>query len=282
MLKLKSLEISNNLIQSPLAGYSNRAYRHLVIEHNCQLTTTEMISVEGMWRENRATLSMIEPADNEKNISVQLFGKNPDSYKRALNVLLKENFVSIIDINAGCPAKKVVKTQSGVAMMSDIPNTIDVIHAIKSEIGNIPLSIKFRLGVDHNNENYLEFADAVLSAGVDAISLHSRFASDLYTGTADRSAFKTLRDKFPSAVIFASGDVFTPKDIDEYKILGADGVLIARGGIGNPFLFEGIMPTKEEKEEAYKRHLELMEYYCGKERAEKEMRKFYSHYMKTR
>lgn len=281
MLKIKNLLIENPYIQAPLAGYSDRAYRHLAIEHGCFLTTTEMISTEGLWRLGKNTIDLLTFADNEKIVCVQLFGQKPESYQKAADILLNKLKPAMIDINAGCPVKKVVKTGSGCAMMTDLHNTYNVIKALRSVIGNIPLSIKFRLGINREHCNYIEFADNALQSGVDVISMHSRFASDLYSGKADFNAFSNLRSTFKNATIFASGDVFDVDVAEMYlNTLKADGVLIARGGIGNPYIFEKKIPNFKERESAYSRHFELLKYYYGDEKAERLLRKFYSHYFK--
>ena len=279
MLTIGSLSILNPYIQAPLAGYSNRAYRHLVIEHSCFLTTSEMISVEGLWRKSKNTLKMISLSENEKHFCIQLFGKNPESYKKAVDVLLNNLTPSVVDINAGCPVKKVMKTGAGASMMADLDNTREVIKVLKNALGNIPLTIKFRLGINRGNPCFIEFADNALSAGADAISLHTRFASDLYSGSADFESIRVLREKFPSSTILASGDVFSYEIADRYmNDYGINGVLIARGAIGNPFIFEKINPDTRMRKAAFDRHFELLCYYEGKERAELEIRKFKSRY----
>ena len=281
-LNILTLKIDNNFIQSPLAGYSDCAYRHIAIEHSCQITTTEMVSTEGLIRNSKKTFDLMRFADNEKNIVVQLFGSKKESFVKSCAVIMEKIKPVMIDINAGCPVRKVMKTGAGCAMMADLKNTYDIVHSIKNEFGdNLLLSIKFRLGISEDKKNYMDFASCVLDAGADVMSLHTRTAKALYSGKADMSHILALREKFKDAKIFASGDIFdietATKAIDFYK---ADAALIARGGIGNPFIFEKKKPTEEEKIKALEHHFELLEYYFDRRNAALLIRKFLPFYLK--
>ncbi len=274
----------DRVIQGPMAGYSDRAFRHIMIEHGCRVTTTEMVSVEGMVRNGEKTLELLRLADNETpdGVVVQFFGADPHSYSKAVEMLLKSYRPLCIDINAGCSVRKVVKTGSGVALMSDPKKAGDIIKAVKSVDGTLCVSIKFRLGLTFDSINYIDFAHVAVDSGADILTLHPRTASQGFSGVADHSRTAALKKKIPESIVVASGDVMTVSDIARIRCLSdCDCVMVARGAIGNPFIFEQkdkLAVHSEERVSALYRHYALLKHYEGERRAECLVRKFVKGY----
>lgn len=282
------------LTLAPLAGYTDKAFRKIASFYGAEETVTEMVSAEGLARESEKTQALLEKFDKSENLTLQLFGPDADTFHRALKKLKWQDFKKI-DINAGCPVPKVVKTGAGSALMRNPDKAGEIIHVLKEETG-LEVSIKFRLGWDESNLNYLEFAETAVKSGADELTLHTRTRAAGYSGSARKEHFKILREHFPqndstSPRINASGDVFSPEDaltyINEY---GADGVMFARGAIGNPFIFRETreliekgsysLPSLEEKIKVSLEHLALAITYYGEGVASREMRKVVMAYIK--
>ena len=282
------------LTLAPLAGYTDKAFRMIASAFGAQETVTEMVSAEGLARKSVKTRALMEKFDESENLILQLFGPDGDTFKRALKEFRWQEF-SKIDINAGCPVAKVVKTGAGSALMRKPEIAGEIIHIIKEETG-LKVSIKFRLGWDEGSINYLDFAETAVKSGADELTLHARTRSQLYSGQARKEHFKALRALFPknestSPLLNASGDVFSAEDarlyLEEY---GMDGVMFARGAIGNPFIFRMSseffstgsyrLPTIEEKVDTAIRHLHLAAGYYGENTACREMRKHLMAYIK--
>ena len=256
-----------------------------MIEHGCSLTTTEMVSTEGLIRNGERTLELLRLADNERPgmAVVQFFGANPPSFSKSVEILMRQYRPLCIDINAGCSVRKVVKTGAGVALMGNPEKAHDIIKAIKDVDSSLLVSIKFRLGLSHDSVNYLDFAEYAAKAGADIMTLHPRTASQGFSGIADHSHTKALKEAFPEKVIVASGDVFERRSVDEViSFTSCDAVMMARGLIGNPFAFEGKNKTEASPDEriaAYNRHYELLKYYEGERKADFLIRKFTKAYL---
>lgn len=284
------MDTSDKFVLAPLAGYTDKAFRSICIEEGADLTVTEMVSAEGLARDSEKTKELLERADGEDRLVVQLFAPDEDPISRCIPNLMKYNPTSI-DINAGCPVPKVVRNGSGSALMQSPDKITKIVKVLVSETG-LPVSVKFRLGWDNNSINYLEFAEAALEGGASSLTLHSRTRSQLYSGYADRESFKILSQRFKNdAVLYASGDIFTPEDaLFILEECGMDGIMFARGAIGNPFIFKNtkelIMngkyraPSNDEKLEIAIKHFDLMVKYYGETLAGREMRKHMMAYLK--
>lgn len=282
------------LILAPLAGYTDKAFRRIAVENGADKTVTEMVSAEGLARKSAKTEALLEKYGEQENLVIQLFAPDEDPIGRCMDNPAVRN-ARFIDINSGCPVPKVVKTGAGSAMMKDPEKIYRVVKMLKNGTG-ASVSVKFRLGWDEGSMNYLEYADACVQAGADALTLHTRTRAQGYSGTARKEHFATLRERYPknspsSPLLYASGDVFSPSDalcyIDGY---GADGVMFARGAIGNPFIFKQTREllekghytevSLEEKIETALRHLSFAVQYYGEHTACREMRKHVLSYLK--
>lgn len=239
--RVGSLLTEGNVFLAPMAGYTDIPMRELAIRHGADLTWTEMISAEGLYRDSRKTIDMMKPGPHEKNYVIQLFMGSATPVAKA--VAYAESFhPAMIDVNAGCPVPKVTKTGSGSALMKDPPAMEAIVREMTKHTA-IPVSVKFRLGWDGASVNFLDFADACVQGGASVLTLHTRTRSQGYAPFAHPEKLGELcawRDRHcPEVKIIASGDIFSARDaVKTLRDWPVDGVMAARGAIGNPFLFE--------------------------------------------
>ena len=280
-------------ILAPLAGYTDKAFRETTALFGSDGSVSEMVSAEGLARSGEKTLSLMDRYPGEKNLSIQLFAPDDETLRRASENLMKRN-PERIDINAGCPVPKVVNNGSGSALMRKKGMIGKMVKALREETG-LEVSVKFRLGWDENEINFLSFAEEATKAGACQLTMHARTRKEGYSGFAHKEAFLELRKAFPkdggSPLLFASGDVFDAESAVEYVTkYGMDGVMVARGAIGNPFIFREIKELekygkytkagKEERLETALYHLRLSISYFGEGYAVREMRKTMMAYVK--
>jgi len=284
-----SLTLAGNLFLAPLAGFTDLAFRSLCVKEGADLTFSEMVSAEGLARNSEKTRALLSRAENEKVFAVQLFMKDADTAMRGLPAVIDYS-PDIIDINCGCPVPKVVKTGAGSALLKS-PETIYQIVRSLSNGTDIPITVKIRSGWDSNSINFLETADAACQGGASMITLHARTRVQGYSGTANFEHIKTLKQS-SSVPIIGSGDLFSPAAaLHMISDTGVDGVMFARGAIGNPFIFSetrhllktGNMPpetSKEARAAAFLGHLDESITLKGENAACREMRKHAGSYIK--
>jgi len=293
-VKIKDLELEGNLFLAPLAGYTDIPFRTLCLKHGANLTTSEMVSAEGLARDNRKTVELMTRCENEKIYSIQIFSDNLDSIKRGLDKLLQFN-PSIIDINSGCPVPKVVKTGAGSALMKTPKKMASFVEFLSNNT-DIPVTVKFRTGWDANNENFLDYAKLAIDSGANAVCMHARTKTQGYSPTAHWDRLEKLCEMvhttYPGIPVFGSGDLFEPNDgLRMFKETNVDALMFARGAIGNPCIFEQtrhllltgeeIYPTPVEKRiELILEQLDLMCSIKREELAYREMRKHCVSYLK--
>ena len=284
------MKTEDKLILAPLAGYTDKAMREMCLSFGADIAVTEMVSAEGLARDGEKTKELLERANGEKRLVVQLFGPDKDPFERCIPNLLQYN-PTWIDVNCGCPVPKIVKTGAGSALMQNPEKIKEIVETLRKGTG-LPVSVKFRLGWDSSSMNYLQFAAKALEGGAFSLTLHARTRAQGYEGKADRSAFLALSKEFgKDAVLYASGDIFSPEDavecIEKYNM---DGVMFARGAIGNPFVFRETLsylashrydlPSPSERVEAAILHYRKMKEYYGEHTAGHEMRKHAMAYIK--
>ncbi len=235
-LLIGPVRIDPPLILAPMAGVTDAAFRRVVADHGAGMVTSEMISVEGLRREMPATwkLARQEPPLSVP-LAVQIFGANPGAAAEAAR-RLEDRGAPIIDINAGCPVRKVVKQGAGAALLRDPVRLLQVVEAVRRSV-RVPVTVKVRLGWDEGSIHILDTARRLVSAGVDAISVHARTAVQHYSGRADWSWIRRIKEVVPIPVI-GNGDVTDVVGAQSLlRETGCDGVMIGRGAMGNPWLF---------------------------------------------
>ncbi|MDR3200418.1 MAG: tRNA dihydrouridine synthase DusB [Spirochaetales bacterium] len=289
-VNIGGVHVDGNLFLAPLAGYSDIAFRSLCADYGSSMSYSEMLSAEGFIRNNRKTALLLERSDNERFFGVQIFSGSPYSAaKAAAAISALEPRPTLIDLNCGCPVPKVVKTGAGSALLRSARLVYDVVKAMK-ESSSLPVTVKIRSGWDAASINYRETADAACQAGAALVCLHARTRSQLYAGKAEWPHIKDLKERCPVPV-FGSGDIFSAQDAAAMLgQTGCDGVMFARGAIGNPFIFRearGLLetggvsaPGAEERIALGMRHLELCVRTKGETLACREMRKHFSAYTK--
>ncbi len=236
MVKIGNVELSSNILLAPMAGVSDLGFRYLARKYGAGLTYTEMISVKALCFGNRRTFDLLALAENESPSAIQLFGSDPEAFYNACRLPELQKF-DIIDINMGCPVRKVVSRGEGSALMKTPTLATEIVKACL-EGSNKPVTIKHRSGYDH--ETAPEFASLMEKAGVSAITVHGRTREQMYTGAADWEVIKRVKQAV-RVPVFGNGDIKTASDVKEMiQQTGCDGVMLARGAIGNPSIFAEI------------------------------------------
>ena len=286
-ITLPHLRIPGNIWLAPLAGYTDLAFRSLALEWGADFTFTEMISAEAIRRGNAKTLRLAAPAPNEKTYGIQIFAAGPDAAAAAVEGLLPFHPV-LFDLNCGCSVPKILKSGSGALLLKE-PRVIGSIVKAMREAGAPAVSVKLRLGWDAASPTYREAAEEAVTNGACLVTLHPRTRSQGFTGRADWSHLTALKRRVPVPVI-GSGDLMTPEDARRlFAETGADGVMFARGAIGNPFIFRDTIDLLEHggpprrHEAAVRlttalRHLDLLLSFKPEKVAVREMRKHFGHY----
>lgn len=231
---------------APLAGYSDAPYRLLCARHGADFAVTEMVSSDGLVRNGAATRFILEVADGEAPLGVQIFGTNPDTMARAA-VIAAAGTAAWIDLNFGCPVRKVTRKNGGVSIMRDLPLMGRICAAVVRAV-DIPVTAKIRSGWSAGEENYIEAGRVCEENGVAAVTLHPRYRTQGFSGSANWEHIADLADRLTIPVV-ANGDVW---NVDDYQSITAAThcriVMVGRGAIGNPWLFEGIKDHIEGRE----------------------------------
>ncbi len=246
MVKIKNIELKNNLILAPMAGVTTEAFRTICLEMGADLVCAEMVSDKGLAYKNDKTLKMIEIGENEHPISMQIFGSSAESITNAAKMVTELTNVDIIDVNMGCPVNKVVKNGSGSALLKEPQKIYDIVKSLKDNIDK-PITIKIRAGFDHQHITCGEVTKLACLAGVDAIAIHGRTRSDFYNGYANLDYIKMVKEA-SSVPVLGNGDIknveSAQKMLDETQV---DGLMIGRATLGNPWIFRELKAYMENK-----------------------------------
>lgn len=237
MFSIGSVTLPNQLILAPMAGVTDLAFRQICREHGAGLTVTEMASAKALEYGDKKTPRLLRLARGEHPASAQIFGSDPACMARSAKRALELSGCDIIDINMGCPAPKIVGNGDGAALMKSPDLAARIVAAVKQAVP-VPVTVKFRMGWDAQSVNCVEFARLCEQAGADMVAVHGRTRSQQYSGTANWDIIRAVKEAV-SIPVAANGDVFAPQDVP--RILahtGADFVMIGRGSLGDPWIFE--------------------------------------------
>lgn len=286
-LKIGSLELADNLLLAPMAGITNFPMRLLAREQGAALCFTEMVSVNGLVRNGEKSFALLKSDPLDRPLGVQLFGDDPEML--AAGASLAAPSCDLIDINMGCPVKKVVGGGAGSALLQSPEKVRAIVRAVRRAI-DCPLTVKIRTGWTAATANFLLIGRIAAEEGADAVTLHPRTRAQMFEGHSDWSQIRELK-KSLSIPVLGSGDLFTAGDvINMLRETECDGVMIARGGMGNPWIFREALalqagetplpPGPGERLEVALRHLRLFIENSGERVAVMEMRKHLCWYAK--
>lgn len=278
------------IMLAPLAGVTDAAFRIICEENGADKTFTEMVSVNALLYDNKATHEIMYRSDLEKNCNIQIFGNDPAIIEKVVKEKInpRDDFKEI-SFNMGCPAPKIFKNGQGSALMGDIKKAQEIAKTLVDSTDKI-VNIKFRLGIDENSINYIDFGKALEYAGVDYVILHARTRAQQYSGKANWDDIRKLKEALSIPVV-ANGDCFSVDDyINIIETTNADGVMIARGAMGNPFIFRQIKdylkgekiknPTYDDILDTIKRQYDLSLTYKEERLVINQMRKHVGWYIK--
>lgn len=286
-LKIGNVTLEGNLLLGPMAGVTDLPFRLLCKEKGADLVYTEMVSAKGIQYNNKNTESLLQIHEQERPVALQLFGADPVILSETAKRIEHRNF-DILDINMGCPVPKVVNNGEGSSLMKNPKLVGEIVRMVSSAITK-PLTVKIRKGFHETDNNAVEVAKIAEENGAAAVAVHARTREQYYSGKADWEVIRDVKEAITIPVI-GSGDIFTPEDAKEMlEQTGCDGIMMARGTRGNPWIFEqikaylsqGILltrPSFDEVKEMILRHAGLSVDYKGEFIGIREMRKHVAWY----
>lgn len=289
-LNIGSKSFGTRVLLAPMAGYTNLPFRIMCERGGAKLTYTEMINSKALFYKDKKTDSMLDTNGQKEAVAVQIFGSDAYFMSEAVKYICSLGRFSIIDINMGCPAPKIVKNADGCALMKDVFLASRIVETAKKESA-LPVTVKMRKGIDENHVNVLEFAKAMEESGADAVTVHGRTAKQYYCGEADLEIIRQVKQSLSIPVI-ANGDAFTPEKIKytlDYTL--CDAVMVGRGAQANPFIFsqaddylqKGTYKKLTDRQKILNavEHYRMSIEYIGQELAVRQMRKQLFCYLKS-
>ena len=291
-IKIGNIDVGEfPLLLAPMEDVSDPPFRSLCKEYGADVMFTEFISSEGLIRDAEKSTQKLDIYDYERPIGIQIFGSNIDSMRKATE-LCEQAKPEFIDINYGCPVKKVAKKGAGAGILKDIPKMVSMTKEIVGAT-NIPVTVKTRLGWDENSKYIVEISERLQDVGIKAISIHGRTRKQMYKGEADWNLIGEVKNNPKMHIpIFGNGDINTPEKAKQVKNkYGVDGIMIGRGCIGYPWIFNEIKhylqtgkflnkPIIQERVNVCKKHLNRSILWKGERSGIVEMKRHYSKYFK--
>ena len=264
--KIGNVLINSKVVLAPMAGVTNIAYRKMCKQFGAGMVTTEMISDKGIFYNDKKTKELANIDEIEHPVAIQIFGGDLDTLLNAAKWVDNQTKADIIDVNMGCPVPKVLKSEAGSKYLQDVDR---IYNTVKTLVENVkkPVTIKIRIGWDHNSINVLEVSDAIIKAGASALVIHGRTKTDLYSGTVNYDLIRQVKERHPDFPIIANGDITTPEKAKEVlEFTKCDAIMIGRASYGNPFIFKKIEHYLETgeilKDPSPIENLEILENYA--------------------
>jgi nifR3 family TIM-barrel protein len=301
-LQYGDIAIATPVVLAPMAGITNTAFRRLCREYGGGLYVSEMVTSRALVERTEESMRLIGHHESEDIRSVQLYGVDPKTISEAVTMLVAENRADHIDLNFGCPVPKVTRKGGGAALPYKQDLFAAIVNSAVKAAGNIPVTVKMRKGIDADHLTFIEAGKSARDAGVAAVALHARTASEYYSGNADWTAIHELKDQLRDVQVLGNGDIWSASDaIRMMRETGCDGVVVGRGCLGRPWLFadlqaafeeyardpnsnkaiDPVQPTLGEVAEAFKKHAVLLvEFFESEERACRDIRKHVAWYFK--
>lgn len=292
MVRIGSIELGEfPLLLAPMEDVSDPPFRTLCKRHGADMMYTEFISSEGLIRDAAKSRQKLDIYEKERPIGIQIFGSEIDSMRRAAEISAASG-PDVLDINYGCPVKKVACKGAGAGILQDIPKMVSMTKEIVDAV-DLPVTVKTRLGWDDKTKYIVEVAERLQDVGIQAISIHGRTRAQMYKGEADWTLIREVRENPRMNIpVFGNGDIDTPEKALEYRQkYGVDGIMIGRGSIGNPWIFDQIKhyfatgehlppPTVADRVEAARQHLDHSLEWKGPRLGIVEMRRHYANYFR--
>ena len=301
-LQYGDIAINIPVVLAPMAGITNTAFRRLCREYGGGLYVSEMVTSRALVERTEESMRLIGHHESERTRSVQLYGVDPKTIAEAVTMLVAEDRADHIDLNFGCPVPKVTRKGGGAALPYKQDLFSAIVNAAVKAAGDIPVTVKMRKGIDADHLTFLDAGKAARDAGVAAVALHARTASEYYSGHADWSAIAELKNSLGDVQVLGNGDIWSAGDaIRMMRETGCNGVVVGRGCLGRPWLFadlqaafeeyaknpnsdaaiDPVQPNLGQVSEAFKKHAELLvEFFESEERACRDIRKHVAWYFK--
>ena len=292
MVKIGGISLGEfPLLLAPMEDVSDPPFRALCKAQGCDMLYTEFVSVEGLIRNADKSVQKLDISDEERPVGIQIFGSEKESMIQAAEIIERTQ-PEVLDINYGCPVKKVVCKMAGAGILQDIDRMVSLTEAVVKAT-SLPVTVKTRLGWDEDSKNIVEVAERLQDIGIKALSIHGRTRKQMYTGEADWTLIAKVKENPRIHIpVFGNGDIDSPEKAKLYKErYGVDGIMIGRASIGNPWIFREIKqylkdgtipdpPSLDERIEAVLQHLHRSIMWKGDKVGINEMKRHYGNYFR--